>query len=257
MLLKKMYTLNNCSFVFLFTAAVFCILFFHLNLDSKAEILLSKDLPKTKDTVEEDSSSEEEKIDPGKIYKLVAVYLIGRQPRVLLKNTEVPEEGAKEYQVGDYLDELQTLSISRISFNPTARIEITDQNGLNYIIKPQSVESKAGSNTASKGYGKSASTYFTGGSSKTKTKKTSVSEPVAKPPSESSPPVAQIEKREEEKKKEVEQNTGALQAASKAGSSASPSSEGQTKIEGAKAPSMSQDEGLGVNRPSNPFGSGQ
>ena len=102
-------------------------------------------------------------------FKLIAVYLIAKQPRALIKNLSIPEEGAKEFQTGDFIDEYQTIQVSKISLNPTTRVELLDQNGFAYLIKTQSFDMKA---AGSKGGGgsKIAPTYF-GGSAKSKPKK--------------------------------------------------------------------------------------
>ena len=180
-----------------------------LFLVTRAEIELSKSLPKTKDTgisLEikpnegdknddgKDNLEEEKKVDPTKIYKLIAIYLINKQPRALIKNVTLPDEAAKEYQVGDYLDDLQSLSISKILLNPTFRIEIIDQDGLTYLVKPHETDNK-GTSTANTTYGtKSMQNYFSGGS-KYKPRKTSPTTQEA----ESTPSPTVSDKKGEEK----------------------------------------------------------
>ena len=94
-----------------------------------------------------DSPKEVEKVNPAETYKLIAIYLVGKKPRALVKNTSIPEEGPKEYQEGDYLDELQTISVSRILLNPTSGVELIDQYGEDYLLKPQISEKQtAGTN---------------------------------------------------------------------------------------------------------------
>lgn len=165
-----------------FFITVFLILTFvnsSLFLVARAEIELSSSLPKTKDTgtsleVEANESDkndeemndleEEKKVNPTKIYKLIAIYLIDKQPRALIKNLTLPDEAAHEYQVGEYLDDLQLLSVSKILLNPTFRIEIVDQDGLAYLLKPSEINSKETSTTKTNYGTKSTPTYFSSGS---------------------------------------------------------------------------------------------
>ena len=132
------------------------ILSFFIALSSRAKDTTSKFLPKTKDMVDtsKDSmdtknadeksssgSSQEDEVDnPEDSFKLIAIYLVGSKPRALIKNLNKPEDPAKEFQVGDYVDELENFSISKILLNPTARVELIDPDGLNYIIKPRNTE---------------------------------------------------------------------------------------------------------------------
>lgn len=76
-------------------------------------------------------------------YKLVGIYLIGNEPRALIKNLENTDEGPKEYKQGDFIDEAQEFSLSKISFNPTSRVELIDQDGISYLIKPYSLDVKS------------------------------------------------------------------------------------------------------------------
>ncbi|GEM_PF-6622703 len=137
----------------------------------------------TTKTEDEDKENKKEKIDPSRIYKIIAIYIIGDKPRALIKNLSTPEELPTEFQVGDYLDEMQIFSIAKISFNPTARVEIVDQNGLNYVMKPKSSDDKSVQGS-SKTYTTSRSmpTYFSGGSAKSKSNKSD--KPTATPPTE-------------------------------------------------------------------------
>ena len=155
-----------------------------------------KNLPKTKDTVTKngddkiqnedksktDSDGKGKKVsnnendqddeNPNEVYKLIAIYLINKQPRALIKNAEKPEDGPKEYQIGEYIDDLQKYSISKISFNPTARVEIIDKDGLAYLIKAQNTDDKNSIAKAKSTFvGMSSPTYFSGSSSKNKGKK--------------------------------------------------------------------------------------
>lgn len=134
-----------------------CFLNFLLPFCSVAEDELPSALPKTKDlnTKEDDQDKiapeeeKEETIDPSSIFKLVAVYLIDNQPRALIKNLTKVEEPAREFQVGDSLDDEQIYTLSKITFNPTTRIEIIDKSGLNYLVKQSHIDEKSGQGTAS------------------------------------------------------------------------------------------------------------
>ena len=149
-------------------------------LSSLAKDSMSKFLPKTKDTnsnskdsidtktTDDKNSTEdnEEEVDnPENSFKLVAIYLVGNKPRALIKNLDKPEDPAKEFQTGDYVDELQTFSISKILLNPTARIELTDLNGLSYVIKEKNAD---GTNSVKSS--KTLPSYFSG-SNKVKIKR--------------------------------------------------------------------------------------
>ena len=237
------------------------------------------------DEEEAGDSEEKEKFDPAQDYKLIAVYLINKQPRALIKNLTTPEEAAKEYQVGDYLDELGTLSISKISFNPTTRVEFIDQDGLSYLIKPNSNDDKTAVSGAKGSYGNKAfPSHFSTGGTKPKIKKASESTatPSQAPPSSpqekgsveaavkeeidtSTKPTSQATNASQTQKPQAEttsppsqQTGGGLQAvtttSSQTGTSA-PQKEGSSKTESpSKGPSPSLDSGLGVDRPKNPFG---
>ncbi|MBI2995769.1 MAG: hypothetical protein HYY52_03580 [Candidatus Melainabacteria bacterium] len=147
---------------------VFCFQFFQfwqLSSFAKETALDIKDTGKTEDKAEE---KEEEKSDPLLTYRLVGIYLIGKEPRALIKDLSNDQEGPKEFQIGDYLDELHTFSISKISFNPTARVELIDQNGLSYLVKPYNTDDK-NTQVKSMGASRSVPTYF---SSTTRSKAT-------------------------------------------------------------------------------------
>src|SRR3989338_6058601 len=126
------------------------ILFFLMTLGSGAKDKSSEFLPKTKDVTDSskgsdekdssDSSQEEEVDNPEDSFKLIAIYLVGNRPRALIKNLDKPEDPAKEFQIGDYVDESGNFAVSKILLNPTARVELTDPNGLSYIIKPRNTE---------------------------------------------------------------------------------------------------------------------
>lgn len=186
----------------------------------------TKDLKKTESTelrdktntdpVEIEKESEEEVGDQVQFYKLIAIYLINNKPRALIKNVTTPEEAAKEYQVGDYLDESQTLSISKITLTPTTRIELTDLNGLSYLIKPSVGENKgaSGSSASSKSYfgSKASPSRFSGSSSKSRAKK----------PSEGTTPPSDTTSTSQEKKEEQ----GAVESAVKKEETASVTKQG-------------------------------
>ena len=126
----------------------------------------SKFLPKTKDTAKDaddksdsnDINNEEEVSNPEDNFKLIAIYLVENKPHALIKNLEKPEDPAKEFQVGDYVDELQTFLISKILFNPTTRIELIDLNGLSYVLKEKNTDSPNNSTSS-----KSSPSYSSGG----------------------------------------------------------------------------------------------
>ncbi len=134
------------------------VLFFLIALNSWARDSASKVLPETKNTMshdkksltdsadeksdlEDNESEEEEAVEPpDENFKLLAIYLVGNKPRALIKNLDKPEEPAREYQVGDYVDDSQIFSVSKILLNPTLRIELVDSNGLSYIVKPKNTD---------------------------------------------------------------------------------------------------------------------
>lgn len=171
---------------------LFLVLFLNISIPLSifAQNVLPDTLPKTKDlnnkdkeVVKENSTSqvgseeteeeeEKEKIEPSSIFKLVAVFIIEKQPRALIKNLTKPEEPAREFQVGDYLDDEQIYTLSRITFNPTTRIEIIDQSGLSYLVKQSVIDEKVQKaiDTVGSGTGRSLPSKFT--SSKTIKKKT-------------------------------------------------------------------------------------
>ena len=209
-----------------------------------------------------------EKIDPLQTYKIIAIYIIGNQPRALIKNLSTPEELPVEFQVGDYLDEMQTLSVAKILFNPTARVEIVDQSGLSYVIKPRNSDDKNTLTGSKTSYGSmSMPTYFSGGSAKSKSNKpdkATTSSPTEIPPTQ--PPSQQAAPQGVDTAKAAgeaalpavsatpaaaAQTSQALQAVSTGASvQASPTGQSKTDITmTAPAPSVSE-----PTRPSNPFG---
>ena len=130
------------------------------------------DEAKALDAETKDEENKEEKINPYQTYKIIAIYIIGNQPRALIKNLSTPEELPLEFQAGDYLDEMQLFSVAKISFNPTARVEIVDRTGLSYVMKPRNSDDKSapgGSKTSTTS--RSMPTYFSGGSAKSKSNK--------------------------------------------------------------------------------------
>lgn len=104
--------------------------------DSSEDDENDEDDKNDKDDDKESDEKAEEIDDPQDTFRLVAIYIIGNKPRALIKNLEKPEDAAKEFLVGDYLDEEQNFSVSKILLNPTIRVEIIDPNGLSYIMKP-------------------------------------------------------------------------------------------------------------------------
>lgn len=119
----------------------------------------------------EEKQEEQEEAERIQNYKLVAIYLIENEPRALIKNLNDPEKTATEYKEGDFIDELGVLLISKISFNPTARVELTDQDGLSYLIKPHSIDIKGLPRTPKSTFStKTVPSYFSGGNTQSKTK---------------------------------------------------------------------------------------
>ena len=110
--------------------------------------------------------SEDHIYNPGRSFKLIAIYLIGNKARALIKNLNLPDEPPKEFKVGDYIDEDEIFSISRISLNPTSRIELIDANGLSYILKPKSRENDQNTQSMSVTTSKPTPTYYSGAKKK-------------------------------------------------------------------------------------------
>lgn len=123
----------------------------------------------------------EEEINPAQIYKLIAVYIVGKQPRALIRNDLVPEDGPMEYRVGDYLDDAQTVSITRISLSPTTRIELIDNRGLTYLMKPYTIDTANSPASGSKFTGAGAFPTYSSSSKKSTSSSTA---------STSTPPVS-------------------------------------------------------------------
>ena len=216
---------------------------------------------------------EKEKFDPVQSYKLIAVYLFNKQPRALIKNLQTPEVGAAEYKVGDFLDELQTISVSKISLNPTIRVELLDEDGLNYLIKPSSESSNSGitSGTTRKTTtgSKSVPSYFSGETRKIKAKKTATDTADAPSlPSTETLPKQEVTQEANTKKDEVETSAKSnesqgntqqpLQVNQKAVSSGTPTQAGSEQAppkEGVSKPEAAKQTGteLGRDRPKNPF----
>lgn len=218
-------------FLFCLALLIALISLFEFAAFSEAKDSFSKNLPKTKDTStaskskvdkkevklkKSDKKSEkskeevppdeealaddiEEKSDPSKNYKLIAIYLIGNRPRVLLKDLSNTDEPPKEFQLGDFLDEEQTVSISKINFNPTARIELTDLDGISYLLKPQNTEDSKSATSSSSSLSKP--TYFSSGKGKISKRSTSTPASPVKvdnaPPPSNPPPVEQAAKKDE------------------------------------------------------------
>lgn len=237
-MIRKLY-----SKYFLFCLVSLIILFslFEFAISSEAKDSFSKNLPKVKDTtslsktktdkkdlkndkkVEENKDDPlndeladdiEGKSDPSKNYKLIAIYLIGNRPRVLLKDLSDPDDPPKEYQAGDFLDEEQTISVSKINFNPTARIELTDLDGISYLLKPQNIEDSMSATSSSSSLSKP--TYFSSGKGKIKRSVSSPPSPVkasnAQPPPSSPNPPPSTPAAEQAVKKDEQQNTAPAQS---------------------------------------------
>ena len=248
----------------------------------------SKILPKTKDTAKDadDKSDltaindEEEVSNPEDNFKLIAIYLVGNRPRALIKDLEKPEDPAKEFQVGDYVDELQTFLISKILLNPTTRIELIDLNGLSYILKEKNTDSSNNS-TSSK-----SSPSYSSNSNKIKIKRattTSVKTPiegasatVTKPTEKkeestslesavkndaastttTSPPPAQPAPGPAQNTAPAQQDTSSIQAQSTLGGTPQAQSNTTATPPAGNTDLMSTSGGAGADptRPSNPFG---
>jgi hypothetical protein len=195
------------------------VLSLNMSLASWAKDSKSKFLPKTEDTKSDDKKSsnedskdsmddksaddvndseEEEQVidDPDESFKLIAIYLVGNNPRGLIKNLDKPEDPAKEFQVGDYVyvDELKAFLISKILLNPTARIELVDPNGLSYVIKTKNTDS---TKIAQPSKSKYLPSYLSG-SNKVKIKRAAVTTAPTTPATDtSSAPVKPSEKKDE------------------------------------------------------------
>ena len=175
---------------------------------------------------EDENEVKDEKDDPTENYKLIAIYRIANQPRALIKNLDIPEETAKEFQIGDFLDESQTISVSKISFNPTARVEIVDQDGLNYLIKPSNVDSKGQSAISKTSTGsKTMPTYATG--TKSRPKKADTISPTTTGTT-SSTPSTETPTTAHEKKETTGSETTQAKPSSETPAAAQPPSTGQS-----------------------------
>ena len=292
------------------------ILFSLIALSSNAGSDTSKVLPKTLDmasankkssssgssndsmVVKDDSDDNENKeedlaAEPDQNFKLIAVYLVGNKPRALIKNLDKPEDPVKEYKIGDYLDELQFFSVSKILFNPTVRIELIDLNGLSYILKPKSTDSANNPSSS-----RSLPTYSSGGhKSKIKraipttvkpvekkkeesqslesaikndtantTTQTTTAPPVSAPPdaTQTPPPAVALPSPEQTQSTttptsapsvEQIQNTPTQQdIGSTSGQSAPPASTSVGKTDSSMTGSSGSDSTDIISRPSNPFG---
>lgn len=201
-----------------------------------------------------DDSAEEKKeeVNPTQVYKLIAVYLIGKQPRALMRNDLEPEDGPMEYRVGDYLDDGKTVSISRISLSPTTRVELIDKHGITYLMKPYTIDEI---NTR----GGDRSTFSASPTYSTSTKrKSSSTSSTSKPPttvpsstsssaSSASPPPAPVDdaKKEDTSLKPTEaEPTTSPPPAEKASAESKPPEKASDGGNGTE---------LDISRPSNPF----
>jgi hypothetical protein len=132
---------------------------------------INTNISENKEKKEAVEKEEDDAKDLIKNFKLIAVYLIANEPRALIKNLANPDEAPREFRVGDFIDDLQKLSVSRIAFNPTSRIELIDQSGFSYLLREslRDLKELPGSPKIPTSVTKSAPSYFSGGSS-TKTK---------------------------------------------------------------------------------------
>lgn len=218
-----------------------------------------------------ESKAEKEERNPILDYKLIAIYKIENQKRALIFNEALPDDGAKEYREGDYLDDLQYFSVHKIVINPTVKIEIIDKDGLSYLIRPHSVDVKSLSG-GSAGTRSIPSQFSTGGTSSKKppsSKRPLTDTDEAKAPKEKEesttppPPQAASETKSTEASQETKEPSagadGAIQAAGKttAGSSATDTSSQKSGTASEVAPPSRQtNQPAGddlQSRPSNPF----
>lgn len=130
----------------------FCFALILISCLGNYNLLLAQKVEENKDIAQEkkeeaakepETSEKEEKIDPTKDFRLLAVYLISGQSRALIKNLSNQDEPPREFRVGDFLDELETIEVSRISLNPTARVELLDKAGFSYLMRTQAGDLKA------------------------------------------------------------------------------------------------------------------
>lgn len=152
------------------------ILIFNLLINFQANMSLAEEVDK------ENIDSVEDSIQN---YELIAIYLVGNEPRALIKNLEIPEEGVIEYKVGDFLSSKQIFSISKILFNPTARVEFIDKKGLSYLVKPRNIDFENLSGVPKGNFStKPLPTYFSTKDSQNKSKKNIIKKKIDKEPSD-------------------------------------------------------------------------
>lgn len=97
-------------------------------------------------------NQDSEKINPSDNYKLIGIYIVDGEPLALIEDQSNLDIGQREYKIGDFLDEMQTISISKISLSPTSRVELIDNDGLSYLMKPSAAEVSTGSKHVSTSY---------------------------------------------------------------------------------------------------------
>ena len=227
---------------------------------------LKLDESKSDDIEEGENDEAEVKVDPSANFKLIAVYFLNKEPRALIRSLLDSQGGIQEYRTGDYLDEAQTFSITRITLNPTARIEIIDQYGSSYSIKPEHVIDKT---VQTKGKGTSSHslpTYFSNKSTKVKTNREPVSATTpasttttTSVPTATSASTTSTQPQVESPKKE--ENEGAnlapvkpLTTGTQATDGSTSASTSTTKTDNIKTDSSKgADSQLGRERPKNPF----
>lgn len=151
----KIYLMIKYYLVFLFVGYSFSFNF-----------LMAQDLNENKNTKQEEKEKTEEvgKEDPTKDFRLLAVYLIGNEVRALIKDLSATDQSLREFKVGDFLDEEENIEVSRISINPTARVELIDRSGFGYLMRTQIGDIKAPSVSPKvPSQSKPVPTYFSGG----------------------------------------------------------------------------------------------
>ena len=273
---------NTCNIIFLFfvlltlsilsiTSCCKCDAFSKAKVnDLTKQASGAEDKTKTKEEEQkEDALSEEkeEKIDPVRNYKLVGVYFVNKEPRIIIKNSSNPELGTVELKEGEYLDENESIVVSKIYFSPTVKVELTDGDGYSYVMKPQTTVDKSGSASGSKGtYSRSVPSHFTGSQPKSRFNKKPETAPTqGNTEADNSQPKKKEETPEQEAQAKVTgDQTQAPSQESTTGTQTNPSSQAGVQVQD-KVPPQTQvpppsttvtpDAIKGVDtRPKNPFG---
>lgn len=211
---------------------------------------------------------EEEVIDPSQSFKLIGIYLLSNKPKALIKNELNSDESAREYGIGDFLDDGQTVSIAKILFKPTSRVELIDKDGLIYLMKPYSPAEEGGSVSASSSTSKiypnyssktKSSSYYK--SKKTDTKPTLVpSTPSQNITTTTTTTTTQSSPTETSSQPQQTQSLSSIMAIEPESDASAPSPPPPSNTSpppenaGSSIPASDQPNGLDVSRPANPFG---